>query len=258
MSERGILRSAVVAALALLATSAGRAEVPPRLADPAAVLSRAERIRESWPEAVLSIRVTQSKPGGAAFTGRFDVLVKGADRALVRFAEPGEEGKLLLTVGDDAWLFLPKTKNAIRVPRSHRLKGGFGAADISRTRFSEDYDTFAEGQASLDGRDCDVLRLMARAGRRPSYPVVRVWIDRKEGLLRRAVFLVASGKTAKETTFDSYRAFAGVLSIEKMTVKDTLVSGTTTVEYLDYRKASLPDALFDPASARDAGLHWGR
>jgi hypothetical protein len=93
--------------------------------------------------------------------------------------------------------------------------------------------------------NCAVLRLAAKPGKNPSYPVVRVWIDDRDALYRRAVFLVSSGKTARETAFDEYRPFHGVLSLAKMTIVDTLRPGTTVVEYLDYEKKSLPDSTFE-------------
>jgi outer membrane lipoprotein-sorting protein len=174
----------------------------------------------------------------------FAVEAKGRDKSRIRFLNPSDAGKSVVQVGDDVWLLLPNTVNPIRVPKSHRLEGGFSAADMSRTRFAEDYEAIVERTDVLNARSCFVLRLTAKPGRNPSYPVVRVWIDEKEGLYRKAVFLVASGKTARETTFDEYRPYHGVLSLAKMTIVDTLRPGTTVVEYLDYEKKSLPDSLF--------------
>src|ERR1035438_7567727 len=57
--------------------------------------------------------------------------------------------------------------------------------------------------------------------------------------------LVSAGKTARETTFDEYRPFHGVLSLARMTIVDMLRAGTTVVEYLDYEKTNLPDSLFE-------------
>jgi outer membrane lipoprotein-sorting protein len=213
--------------------------------DPAALLRRADRVKEAWPEVVLSLRVTTTKPGAPPSTGLFTVEAKGRDKSRIRFLNPADAGKSVVQLGDDVWLVLPNTKNPIRVPKSHRLEGGFSAADMSRTRFAEDYDAVVERTEVLDGRKCAVLRLIARSGRNPSYPVVRVWIDDGEGLYRKAVFLVASGKTARETTFDEYRPYHGVLSLAKMTILDTLRPGTTVVEYLDYERKSLPDSTFD-------------
>ena len=229
--------------LPLVFASASRAE------DPAALLRRAERVKDAWPEVVITLRVTTTQPGAAPAGGTFSVDAKGRDKSRIRFLNPSDAGKSVVQVGDEVWLVLPNTRNPIRVPKSHRLKGGFSAADMARTRFAEDYDAVLERADVLDGRSCAVLRLTAKAGKNPSYPVVRVWIDEKEGLYRRAVFLVSSGKTARETTFDEYRPFHGVLSLAKMTIVDTLRPGTTVVEYLDYEKKNLPDSLFEVMAA---------
>jgi negative regulator of sigma E activity len=213
--------------------------------DPAALLRRADRVKQAWPEVVLSLRVTTTKPGAPPFTGMFAVEAKGRDKSRIRFLNASDAGKSVVQVGDDVWLLLPNTRNPIRVPKSHRLEGGFSAADMSRTRFAEDFDAIVERTDILNGRNCVVLRLTAKPGKSPSYPIVRVWIDEPEGLYRKAVFLVSSGKTARETTFDEFRSFHGVLSLAKMTIVDMLRPGTTVVEYLDYEKKSLPDSIFE-------------
>jgi len=219
-----------------------------RAEDPAALLRRADRVREAWPEVVITLRVTVTKPGAPPSGGTFKVEAKGRNSRLT-FQDPADAGKSVVSKGDDSWLILPGTKNPIRIPKSQRLSGGFSASEMSKTRLSEDYDAVFERTDDLGGRECSVLRLTARKGRAPTYPVARVWIDGKEGLYRKAVFLVASGKTAKETTFDDYRVVKGALSLSKMTIVDELRPGKTVVEYLDYEKASLPDATFEPAAA---------
>jgi hypothetical protein len=202
-------------------------------------------VKDAWPEVVITLRVTTTKPGAPPYVGTFKVEAKGRD-SRVTFLDPADAGKAVVSKGEDSWLILPGTRNPIRIPKSQRLMGGFSASEMSKTRFSEDYDAAFERADVLDGRECSVLRLTARKGRAPTYPVARVWIDGKEGLYRKAVFLVASGRTAKETTFDAYRVVRGTLSLSKMTIVDDLRPGTTIVEYLDYEKASLPDSLFEP------------
>ena len=216
--------------------------------DPAALLRRADRVKDAWPEVVITLRVTVTKPGAPPSGGTFKVEAKGRNSRLT-FQDPADAGKTVVSKGDDSWLILPGTKNPIRIPKSQRLSGGFSASEMAKTRFAEDYDAVFERSDVLDGRECSVLRLTVRKGRSPTYPVARVWIDGKEGLYRKAVFLVGSGKTAKETTFDEYRVIKGALSLSKMTIVDELRPGKTVVEYLDYEKASLPDAIFEPRPA---------
>ena len=43
-----------------------------------------------------------------------------------------------------------------------------------------------------------------------------------------------------------------------MTIVDALRTGTTVVEYLDYEKRTLSDALFDLATARTASAEPSR
>ena len=229
--------------LPLVFASASRAQ------DPSALLRRAERIKDAWPEVVITLRVTTTKKGAPPAGGTFSVEAKGRDKSRIHFLNPSDAGKSVVQVGDDVWLVLPNTRNPIRIPKSHRLTGGFSAADMARTRFADDYDAVLERTDVLNGLSCAVLRLTAKEGKRPSYPIVRVWIDEKEALYRRAVFLVSSGKTARETAFDEYRPYHGVLSLAKMTIVDTLRPGTTVVEYLDYEKKSLPDSLFEVRAA---------
>ncbi len=236
-------------ALALFVAAAGLAAPP----DPAALLTRAERVRREFGEGVVTIRVTVSgaKPGAPEpAPARFEVAVKGR-RSRLKFLEPSDEGKFVVMSGRETWLLLPTAKNPIRVPASQRLRGGLSAAEVAEAGFSEDYDAFFEREDELAGMKCAVLRLMARKGVSISYPVVRVWIDEKQGLYRKAVFLLASGRTAKEATFDAYGTERGALVLRRMTIVDTLRPGTTVVEYLDWRKRPVPDRWLDPATARE-------
>ncbi len=210
-------------------------------------LEKADRVRTDWEEAVITIRVTASRPGDAAASAkpaRFEVSVKGRDRTRIRFLEPGDEGKALVMNGADTWLIFPKAK-PVKVPKSHRVTGGFAVSDVSRIRFAEDYDAVIERPDTLEGLDCDVFRLNARKGKSPSFPIVRLWVDRKESLYRKAVFLLNSGRTAREVAFDAYREQGGRPVLAKMTIVDALRPGTTEVEYLSYEKRALPDELFE-------------
>ena len=218
--------------------------------DVKALLKRAERVREGFGEGVLTIRVTMEAPGAAPSTARFEVALKGRARSRLKFLSPSDEGKYVVMAGNEAWLLLPGSKNPIRVPASYRIRGGLSVAEISRLSFVDDYDAVMEREDDLDGRRCAVLRLLARKGVAASYPVVRVWVDEKEALYRKAVFLLASGRTAKVAAFDAYRRAGGILVLDRMTITDALRPGTTVVEYLEYDRRPVPDAWFDPKTAR--------
>ncbi len=219
----------------------------------AAILARADAPRAALSEARMKLRVTTTRTGAAAFAGEFAVLVKGPEKIRIEFLAPGDQGKLLIVNGRDAWLVLPGTKNPIKVPRSHRVTGGFAVADVARTRFVDDYDATVERRDEIGGRTCDVLLLRAKKGRDPAFPVLRVWVDREEGRTRKVVFLLPSGKTAREATFDEWGTLRGVPTVARMTIVDALRPGTTVVDYLDAEKAVIPDSLFVPVGAKAEG-----
>ncbi len=253
MSDRRLVAGLVLLVFALLLLAAA-----PRArsegGDAAAILARADAPRTALSEARMKLRVSTSRPGAASFAGDFAVLVKGPEKIRIEFLAPEDRGKVLVVNGKDAWLVLPGTKNPIKVPRSHRVTGGFAVADVARTRFVDDYDAVVERSDTFGGRACDVLRLTGKKGRDPAFPVLRVWIDRAEGRTRKVVFLLPSGKTAREATFDEWGTLRGVPTVTRMTIVDALRAGTTVVEYLDAEKAQLPDALFEPAPANAAAI----
>ncbi|MFI5180636.1 MAG: outer membrane lipoprotein-sorting protein [Thermoanaerobaculia bacterium] len=238
-----------LAAVALAVAAAGLAAPP----DPVALLKRAERVRSTFREGVVTIRVTISgtRPDAPVPPpARFEAAVKGR-RSRLKFLEPSDAGKFVVMTGGETWLLLPTAKNPIRVPASHRLRGGLSAAEVAEAGFEEDYGALFEREDELSGMKCAVLRLIARKGVSVSYPVVRVWIDEKEGLYRKAVFLLSSGRTAKEATFDAYGMEKGALVMKRMTIVDGLRPGTTVVEYLDWTRRAVPDRWLDPATARE-------
>lgn len=243
MSDR---RGAAAAAL-LLAGAAFSAE-------PGApsLLRKAERVRAAFSEGVVTIRVTLSGAevrGPAPVTARFEVAVKGP-RSRVKFLEAGDTGKFIVSSESDSWLLLPTARNPIRIPASYRVRGGLSVAEISQLDFVGDYDAVLEREDDFGGRRCAVFRLMAKKGARVPYPAVRVWVDEKDALYRKAVFLLPSGRTAKEVTFDSYGTHGGILVLDRMTITDALRPGTTVVEFLDFDRRRVPDAWLDPKSAR--------
>ncbi len=228
------------AALSVAPFSASAASTP----EAAKILARVDRSRSAWPEAVFRLKVTLSRPGEEPHAGLFLATVKGT-KLRVDFLDPGDEGKTFVSIGDDAWFVMPRAKSPVKVPRSARLTGGFSAAELMRTRYDDDYDGVVERSETLDGRECDVLRLSARPGRSPAWPVARLWVDRRDGLLRRAVFLVASGKTAREVSFEGWKEWGGLPAPSRLTIVDTLRPGTTTVEYLAAERRAVPDSAFD-------------
>jgi Outer membrane lipoprotein-sorting protein len=93
---------------------------------------------------------------------------------------------------------------------------------------------------------CRVLDITATTRTAP-YASGILWID-GDGLLRKAVYALASGKLAKEITY-RYRDNLGQLEPSGMTLVDLLMpsgNAKTVLEIVSRRLAQHPAAMFDP------------
>ena len=212
--------------------------------DPRALLAPRGAGQVRLAEVALSLRVTTTKPGQPPSTGMFAVEAKGRDRSRIRFLNPAEPGS-----PSSRWATTCGSSCRTRRTRSASRRATVSRAG-SRRPTCPGRTSRRTSTQSWSGKTCwtEKLRRPPPHGESGEERVVSrgARVDRRGGgLYRKAVFLVSSGKTARETTFDEYRPYHGVLSLAKMTIVDTLRPGTTVVEYLNYEKKTLPDATFE-------------
>lgn len=221
-------------------------------ATPEELLQLADRPKRDFPEAIIHARITVTQNGKADSPAEFELYKKGEDRGLVIFTAGKQRGRKILTVGDKFWLIVPGSSHAIAVTPNQRLMGGASLADVSKLRFSEEFDAKAAGPPeTIAALSCDVLTLVPKSSR-SSYGGGTLWIDRADHLPRRAVLSLVSGKPAKEITFDRYGRQNGKTVLESMTIKDLLAgpsAAVTRIDYTNYRPAHIDDKLLTPEGA---------
>jgi hypothetical protein len=231
--------SALIAAFAFAAT-------------PDELLKLADAPKREFPEAVIHARITVTENGRSDSPAEFELYKKGDDRGLVIFTAGKQKGRKILTAGDKFWLIVPGSSHAIAVTPNQRLMGGASLADVSKLRFSEEFEAAIAGPVeTVDGRTCDVLKLVPKSSR-SSYGGGTLWVDRAEHLARKAVLSLVSGKPAKEIAFDRYGRQDGKTVLESMTIKDLLggpAASVTRIDYTNYRAAHIDDKLLTPEGA---------
>lgn len=242
----------VARAVSFLAAVFGSITLVSAAATPAELLRLADRPKNEFVDAVIHAKITVTRNGRSESPAEFELYKKGEDRGLVVFTAGKQKGRKILTVGDRVWLIVPGSSHAIAVTPNQRLMGGASLADVSKLRFSDEFDAALAGPPqTVDARECDVLKLSPKSAK-SSYGGGTLWIDRQEHLARKAVVDLVSGKPAKEITFDRYGKQAGKTVLESMTIKD-LLSGadasTTRIDYTNYRAAKIDDELLTPEGA---------
>lgn len=230
----------VLAATLAVVSLAHPADAP----DPSQILRAADLTRGGWDSfGAQLVIVNQTKDRTEEH--RFEVLIKGTDRSLVRFMNPRDKGRQLLMLGDDMWIFLPNTQRPVRITPLQRLVGNASNGDVARTRYEEDYTPALIGQEEAGGEMCHVLELVANR-KAATYQKVHLWVGVASSLPRRADFFLASGRRYKTATFDEYTSVSGQRLLARMTINDLTGEGTkTTMIYSGYAVRELSDKIFN-------------
>jgi outer membrane lipoprotein-sorting protein len=225
-----------------------------------ALLEFADETLHGLDQGVIHIRATVEREGEATVSV-LDVYVRSTDDALCVFREGPLAGRMILSVGDRVWLFVPNTTHPIRISASQRLLGGASVADVARLRFADEFaPELLEERKEIDGVPCRALALEARTPRAP-YGSGTLWLGVADALPRRAILTLPSGKPAKELRFTAYEKERGVMVLRRMEIEHLLAAeaGTrTTLELLSYEPRQLDEQLFDPKRVREAVAAEGR
>jgi hypothetical protein len=217
-------------------------------------LQAVDDARNAFGEAKITARATQLDAGKATGSADFDIYVKGRDRALIVFRGGKNDGRKALTVGEKMWLLVPGAQNAIPITANQRLMGGASFGDVARIRFAEDFTPqLRPGTEKVGDRDCLVLDLTAVSPRAP-FPKVTLWID-AEGpkLPRKLVFILPSGKPARQVLFTKFKKVHEKTVVAEMEIQELLGPQTpvvTRLEYLEFKPARIDDKIFTPDGAR--------
>ncbi len=239
---------------ALFGIAYANALSPAPIADPAAMLSRADAPHDAFPEGVIRLRVVVKERGKEPLANLLELFVQGTDQSLCVFREGKQKGRKILTRGDRVFLIVSGASRPVPVSKTQRLMGAASFGDIARLRFADTYvATLRPGVEPVAGKDgetlCRVLDLKAvRAG--SAYPLAVLWTGRDDGLARRLRLTLASGKDAKEVFFTDY---GDKQRLRTMEIRDLLAKGgenVTLLEFLNYEQRALDPTTFDPEGAR--------
>lgn len=217
--------------------------------DAAALLQSADAPRQGLLHSIVKVRATVQQADKPSQIGDFDLYLGGDDEQLVVFRDKRNKGRKFLMRGDKAWLIVPGSQHPIAVTANQRMLGTLSYTDIARVRLAQDYrGVLLPGMQPCGepAQPCRVVEITANTRSAP-YASGTLWID-GDGLLRKAVYALASGKQAKKITY-RYVDKDGRLQPARMTVIDLLLPDKrdeTTLEYLDHRPAEHPTATFDP------------
>ena len=220
----------------------------------AALLKSADAPRQGFLHSIVKVRATVQQTDKPSLSSSFDLYLGNDDEQLVVFRDKKNEGRKFLMRGDKAWLIVPGSLHPIAVTANQRMLGAMSYADIARVRLAHDYSGVLRRDMQPCGESDQLCRVVEITATKKSAPYASgtLWID-SNGLLRKAVYALSSGKQAKNITY-RYADKDGHMELTHAMVIDLLLpdtSGVTTLEYLSHHPATHPAATFDPEQQID-------
>lgn len=205
---------------------------------PETILKEADEIRNPSESYKMAVRIENSD----GTHSKFDVMINGNSKTLIKTLEPiRDRGRNLLMLDENMWVYIPNLKRAVRVALSQKLTGEAANGDISRMRWSGDYDVTIKSETDHE------IELSLKAKKKGlTYEALSVFIERKSYRPIRALLFSVSGKLMKKTSYLDYKSMAGKERPSRMVIVDALMNDRTStiiIESMETQK--FPETLFN-------------
>ena len=193
MNRSTILRWSFLAALT---TSALSARAHPLDQDALMKVVRTIDDRQRNSGDYRSLAYLEQKERDKTDTAREAIVYRRSDdqKLMILFTKPkGEAGKGYLRLDKNLWSYDPTTGKWDRRTERERIAGTDSRrADFDESRLAEEYDSTFSGEAKLGAYDTWVIDLKVKPGVDVAYPVVKLWVDQRDGnVLKRQEFALS-------------------------------------------------------------------
>jgi outer membrane lipoprotein-sorting protein len=242
-----LIRTATGLALALSLTASGSAaaQAPDDSQAAKIILEKADEIRFPRSGFQVDIHVKSTQDGEALEPRKYRVLSKGNASTVVMVLEPASErGQIILMKDSDLWVFLPDVSQPVRLSLSQRLTGQVANGDLARANFAGDYDPKILRTDTIDGREYQVLELIA-AHRGVTYHRVLYWLNKANNRPYKAEFYSVSNRLLKTARYENFQQMLNNVRPTRLVFEDALRKGEQSVlDYGDMKARDLPDRVF--------------
>lgn len=193
--------------------------------------------------------------GAALRVKSMEAVAEGREKAFIEFTNPEDRGTRYLKLGKDLWMYFPREADTVKIS-GHLLKEGMMGSDLSyedaleSRDFGATYTAAVKGRESVDGRDCYVVELTAKA---PTAPYDRrlLWIDAERWVTVKEEMYARSGKLLKTSRSLEVKRIGERWFPLRTELTSALRKDSRTVLYLD--KVEI-DPVLDPRQFTMAAL----
>ena len=216
-----------------------------RAINPEEIIKEADKTRAPGDSFGFDLRITSIKPDRQDQISKFRVLVKGRDKSLVKFTYPKrDEGKVMLMVGNNLWIYIPTSRNPIRISQQQRLMGQVSNADVARSNFAEDYVPSLLREEEMEEKTCYMLELTAKS-QEVAYHRIIYWVEQDTFNPVKSEFYTISGKLLKTAYYQGYEEILGRERVTRLVIVDNLRKEQSSImEYSNMKVEEFADRIF--------------
>ena len=211
---------------------------------PQEILEKVDQIRAPANTFTFHLKVTVNKNDQDS-QAEFFVRVKDARKSLVIYkSSPANKGRVLLLVENNMWIYIPGTRNPLRISPQQQIMGRVSNADAARVVFSLDYEAESVADDVLGGQKVLKISLLAKTTG-AAYKNIILWVDNETYQPLKAEFFALSGKLLKTAYFKEYQDVLGKKRPTVLEIHDGIrESEVSIMEYSDIKIEDTPDAYY--------------
>jgi outer membrane lipoprotein-sorting protein len=201
------------------------------------MLAKSDTYRLPELENQLHVHLSSFKGAQEDSTANYTVWVKGTDKSRVEMLDPKVRGQRVLMTDDGMWLFVPNTRQSIRITPMQRLLGEANYGDIGRMVWRDDYTAefdAARASEAVDGVKAKWLILTARKSA-AVYARINLAVDAADSRPLYAEYFLSSGKRLKTAKFDLPGMVRDKPVVMRVTFTDDIIKEKRTIMELRAR-----------------------
>jgi outer membrane lipoprotein-sorting protein len=212
---------------------------------PDEILRKADEIRNPSESYLMEVELNNGIQGDNRSV--FEVAIQGNHKTLIKTLEPlRDRGRNMLMLDENMWAFIPNLNRSVRVSLSQKLTGQAANGDISRMRWSGDYQPQIETDTPQDW-----VLFLSSVKKGLTYEKLRVWIDKKTYFPKKAQYLTLDGKILKNVSYEEPKELAGKLRPSIMKIQDAIRPDEVSIIHVNKMQVkTFPASLMNQNSLR--------
>lgn len=209
------------------------------------VLSIIDGIRAPGNNFSFNLQVDQGVGGDDERQFTFSVKVKDSEKSLVTYTAPAiSKGRKILMVGDNLWVYVPKTRMPLRISAQQKVSSGVSNADVARVVYSLDYQATNLMKEKMEGQDVHHISLNAKT-KAAAYQRIELWASTADKRPLKADFYTKTGRQLKTILYKDYQLILDKQRPMLLEVTDFLNENQKIhMRYSDIQLAETPDIYF--------------